>query len=139
MLTAAALMQRTVLTIPAMMPATEVMHLFVTAGVSGAPVVDEHGAVVGMIAAGDLLREVDQAHDDDRDDGEAGSPGDHLRTLTAQELASPGATWVAPDLAAHAVAAVMQRERVQHVLVGTDGVLAGILTAFDLLRAILPT
>lgn len=136
MSTAAALMERTVLTIPATMPAMEVMQLFVTAGVSGAPVVDDRGGVVGMIAAGDLLREVMQAHDDDRDDGEAGSPDDHLRALTARELASPAATWVAPDLAVHAVAAVMQRERVQHVLVGTEGVLAGILTAFDLLRAI---
>lgn len=136
MSTAAALMQRTVLTIPATMPAMEVMRLFVKAGISGAPVVDDGGAVVGMIAAGDLLREVDQAHDDDRDDGEAGSPGDHLRALTAQELAAPGATWVAPDMAAHAVAAVMQRERVQHVLVGTDGSLAGMLTTFDLLGAI---
>ncbi len=136
MSTAAALMQRTVLTIPATMPAMEVMNLFVTAGISGAPVVDERGGVIGMIVAGDLLREVDQAHDDDRDDGEAASPGDHLRALTARELASPGATWVAPDLTVHAVAAVMQRERIQHVLVGADGALAGILTAFDLLGAI---
>ncbi len=134
--TAADLMQRNVLTIPATMPATEVIHLFVTAGISGAPVTDEQGRVLGILAAGDLLREVEQAHDEDRDDGEAGSPGDHLRALTARDLASPGATWVAPDLAIHAVAAVMQRERVHRIVVGTDGAIAGILTAFDLLRAI---
>lgn len=124
------------LTIPASTPFAEIQHLFVVAGIYGAPVVDPRGAVVGVISAIDLLRAADQACDEDHDPGEASEPNLSPVTLTAVDLASPDAVWVSPETPVDRVAQLMQREGIHRVLVGEGGHLEGILTAFDLLRAV---
>jgi CBS domain-containing protein len=137
--TARDLMERNALTVPASMPYPEIVRLLVVAGVHGAPVVDEHGAIVGVISVMDLLRAGDQAHDDDRDegeDGEDGDPTDQLLSTTAMQLASPDPTWVSGDASAAEVARLMRDEGIHRVLVGTDGRLEGIVTPFDLLRVV---
>lgn len=130
------LMERNVLTIPASMPFDEIVRLVVVAGIHGAPVIDEKGAVVGLISVMDLLRASDQAHDDDQDEGEGSDPGAELSSATAIELASPEPTWVSPDTPAGEVARLMRDAGIHRVLVGTRGRLEGIVTAFDLLRAV---
>ncbi len=139
------LMQANPITIAPETPFLEVQHLFVVAQISGAPVVDARGAVLGVISAGDLLRVVDQACDDDLDDAPA---AEHQRTtaseelpervgaLTAIDVATPDVVWVSPDTPIARVAHVMRTEGIHRVLVGNDGRLSGILTAFDLLVAI---
>lgn len=124
------------LTIPANMPFAEIQHLFVVAGIYGAPVVDPRGAVVGVISAIDLLRVAAQACDEDHDPGEVIAPHLPPVTLTALEIASPDAIWVSPETPVDRVAQLMQRERIHRVLVGEGGRLAGILTTFDLLGAV---
>lgn len=136
MQTARDLMQRNALIVPASMPFAEIVHLFVMTGIHGAPVIDGNGAVVGTISALDLLRETDQALDDERDEGEGSDPVNQLQTTTAAELASPEATWVSPDTPIGQVARTMREEGIQRVLVGTDGRLEGILTPNDLLAAV---
>lgn len=130
------LMQRNALTIPADMPFSEIVRLLVVAGIHGAPVLDAAGAVVGVISAMDLLRATDQAHDDERDDGEDCDPVEQLRSTTAVVLASPLVTWVSPETPAGDVARLMRDEGLHRVLVGHDGRLEGIVTTFDLLRAV---
>jgi CBS domain-containing protein len=129
-------MERDTVTIPASLPFAEVQHLLVVAGIHGAPVVDERGRVVGIVSAIDLLRAADEARDPDLDEGEGLVPGAHLHALTALDLASPAAVWVAPDAPAAEVARLMRHEGIHRVLVGADGRLEGILTAFDLLRTV---
>jgi CBS domain-containing protein len=129
-------MERNTLTIPSTMPFPEIVRLLVVAGIHGAPVVDEQGAIIGMVSAMDLLRASDQAHDDERDEGEGNDPLEQLSIATALELASPEPIWVAPEAPAGDVARLMHREGIHRVLVGADGRLEGILTAFDLLRAV---
>ncbi len=130
------LMQREVLTLPAAMPFTEAMHLIGVAGVHGAPVLDDKGAVIGVLSAMDLLRATEQAYDDERDDGEGSDPLAQLRSSTAQRLANPDPTWVSPDASIAEVARVMRETGCHRVLVGADGRLEGIVTAFDLLGAV---
>ena len=130
------LMQRNVLTIPATMPFTEIIHLIVVAGVHGAPVLDDQGLVVGVISAMDLLRATEQAYDDDRDDGEGCDPVAELRASTAITLASPEPTWVSPETPLGEVARLMRDTGTHRVLVGSQRRLEGIVTAFDLLRAV---
>ena len=121
-------------------PFLEVQHLFVEAQIGGAPVVDAKGAVHGVLTVGDLLRAIDQLFDEDIDVAEPeveGAPlGDRLDTLTVRDVFSPDAVWVAPDARASEVAQRMREEGVHRVLVGNDGRVAGILTAFDLLQAV---
>jgi len=129
------------------MPFLEIQHLFVVGNVGGAPVVDDRGAVVGMISAKDLLRVVDQACDDEVDaepaleNARVPRPGaealpERLESLTALDVATPDVVWVSPSTPIDRVAHLMRREGIHRVLVGDQGRLAGILTTFDLLMAV---
>lgn len=126
-------------------PFWQVQHLFVVALISGAPVVDDRGTVHGVVSAIDLLRVADQAFDDEVDrEPEAQrsfEPStvelpEQLGSLTAIEIASPEPIWVSPDCEIREVARLMRARGIHRVLVGHDGRLAGILTAFDLLQAV---
>lgn len=128
------LVQGSPLTLKPETPFFELVHLFVEAEIGGAPVVNAQGHVVGIITATDVLREVDQAFDEDDDPAPLGNEG--LAVRTAADIASPDVVWVSPDLPLAEVAARMRAEGVHRVLVGEDGRLGGILSAFDLLRAI---
>jgi CBS domain-containing protein len=130
------LMQVNTLTIPAQMPLTEVQHLFIESQVSAAPVLDEAGDVIGLISAIDLLEMIDQTLDDDEDPEEPADLTERLTTLTAKELATPDVVWVTPVMPALEIAQIMQRDSIHRVLVGDGGKLAGIVTTFDLLRAV---
>jgi CBS domain-containing protein len=130
------LMQATTLTVPADLPFVDVQHLFIESQVSGAPVLDAAGAVLGLITATELLQAVDQALDEDVDPGEPADLEDRLGMLTAAELATPDVVWIPPTMPAREIAQLMQRDGVHRVLVGEPGRLAGIVTTFDLLRAV---
>lgn len=133
---AADLMKRDPITIRPDAPYLEIQRLFVQAQIGGAPVVDEAGHVHGLITSADLLRAVDELCDEDLDPEESESEDalwQGLGELTAHMLATPDPVWVAPDTPVAEVARCMREEGVHRVLVGTDGRLEGILTAFDLL------
>ncbi|MEO8845659.1 MAG: CBS domain-containing protein [Kofleriaceae bacterium] len=136
---ASELMTTKLLTIPAGASFLEVQHLFVVAQVSGAPIVDATGRVVGIVTASDLLRVSDQVHDDDLDPHPV--PGvqgmtEQLRAYSAIDMATRDVVWVSPDAPISQVARRMREEGIHRVLVGDDGQLQGILTSFDLLRAL---
>jgi CBS domain-containing protein len=130
------LMRGEPITVPATMPFGELLHLFVVAGIGGAPVVDAAGAVLGMVTATDLLRAADEVLDADLDPGESKDPAGRFDTLTARELATPEVVWVAPDASIAHVAQRMREAGIHRVLVGERGRLEGVLTAFDLLGVI---
>ena len=130
------LVQSEPVTIAADRPLLEVVHLFVVAQIRGAPVVDERGAVRGMVSASDVLRAIDQIFDEDVDAGEERDAAGGLARLVARDVATPAPIWVAPETPISEVARLMRREGVHEVLVGTGGRLEGILTAFDALAAI---
>lgn len=126
------------LTIPAALPFLDVVHLFLETGVGGAPVVDDDGGVVGMIAAVDLLGAVDRVSDDEIDPdptGGADAP-ESLRALRAIDVATPEIPWVPPELPVTELARRMRDEGLHRVLVGEPGKLEGVVTTFDLLRAV---
>lgn len=128
--TARDLMHANAVTVPAHEPLLEVLHLLVVAGIGGVPVVGKRGEVVGILSASDVLRAVEQVCDEDRD------AGDSLQSLTAGDVATPDVIWVSPTASAAQVSRMMREEGIHRVLVGSSDSLAGILTSFDLLRAI---
>lgn len=128
------LMQANVLTVPADMQFRDLQHLLVACGCYGAPVVDGNGTVVGVVSAMDLLRAADQVYDDDVDPGEGDVPD--VGVITARELATPDAVWVAPDASANEIAQLMRERGIHRVLVGTQDDLVGVVTTMDLMRAV---
>ncbi len=130
------LMQPDPLTVPATMSYLDLQHVLVAAQVSGAAVVDESGGVVGVVSATDLLRAADEALDDDRDPGESDNLAERFEMLTAGDLATPEVVWVSPRTPIARVAQRMRSVGIHRVLVGERGKLQGILTAYDLLKAV---
>lgn len=134
--TARDLMRFDTVTVPPDGSLREVLRLLVVAGIGGVPVVGRDGAVIGVLSATDVLHAVEQALDEDRDVGESDDLRESLQTITAADIATPDVIWVSPDTPVAQVAEIMRIEGIHRVLVGSRGRLDGILTSFDLLRAI---
>jgi CBS domain-containing protein len=104
-------------------PAPVAEELLTQRGVSGAPVVDALSGVVGVLSQTDLVR----ARVDGRDD---------LQGRTVGELMSVPSLSVPPAMPLGEAAALMAAHRVHRLVVlGTDSQAVGVITAFDLIRA----
>jgi CBS domain-containing protein len=132
----------------------EVHRLFVEEEINGAPVIDEAGDVRGVISSMDLLRAVlDQYETGAASNASAyfreASPysgpdwstapddfQDRLKDLTVEHAMIRELVTVGSDATLAEVARVMRDQRIHRVLVIDDGQLVGILTTFDLLRAL---
>lgn len=129
-------MHADLMTVPPGQSLLEVLHLLVVAGVGGVPVVGSDGTVVGVLSATDVLHAIEQAVDEDRDAGEPEDLHESLQRITAGEIATPDVVWVSPETTVAQVSQIMRAEGIHRVLVGSSRRLEGILTSFDLLRAI---
>lgn len=115
-------MEKDVITIAPETPISEVQRLFVEDEIHGAPVVDEDGRVLGVISTADVLR-IGQEY------------GDRLRDLTAEDAMTKDLVSAPPTATAIELATTMYRQRVHRILIVEDRALVGIVTTFDLLRA----
>lgn len=138
-------MSRKVVSVDSWLILPEVAKIFEEKCISGAPVVDEAGRILGVISLTDLVR----ARRDGGDgvpvfhhelDDTARSFGFHLEELDktrAAEVMTPGAIALDEETPVEEVAKVMAASRIHRVLVTRGGKLAGIVTTMDLLRALI--
>jgi CBS domain-containing protein len=117
-------MQTDVLIVSPETPLVDIHRMFVEEEIHGAPVVDDDGKVCGVITSLDLLRpgadEIDAAR------------------LTAADIMTREIVAVSPELPIAEVAETMREQHIHRVLVIEDRELLGVLTTFDLLRALVP-
>lgn len=141
-------MQGSVVTVGPDDPLLSVHRLFVQQEISGAPVVDETGRLLGVVSATDLLRGVEEEHDTAateprylRDYMEFSGPDwadtpedfqDRLAERTVAEVMTPGGVSVTPDTPVPDLAKTMRQNRVHRVLVLEGETLVGIVSTFDL-------
>lgn len=138
------IMQRHPITATAEMTIEEAVHLMIGHRISGLPVVDERGAVVGMLSEGDLLRRAElgtQAKVPAWVGWLAGggrAAGEYARSHARRvgEVMTVPVTAVTPETDLAEVAALMESRRIKRLPVLEDGRLVGILTRQDLLRAL---
>jgi CBS domain-containing protein len=121
------LMQQDVITVSPEMPILDVYRMFVEEEIHGAPVVDDVGAVRGVVSTLDLLRIM-------RGDLE---PERGAAATTADEVATRELVTVSPEASVEEVAHKMLEQHVHRVLV-VDGAgeLVGVISSFDLLRVV---
>jgi CBS domain-containing protein len=142
------IMQTSLITVTPDTPLINVHRLFTDDEISGAPVVEDDGRLVGVISAVDLIRATQTEH-------ESGAAGptyfrdfipysgpdwtawpedfqDRLRELRVEDAMTEGAISVAPDAPVSEVARVMRERRIHRVLVVDQGTLVGVISAFDL-------
>lgn len=150
-LTAADIMQTEVVTVAATMPLAEVERTLNESRITGAPVTDEAGHIVGVISIRDLIERYTQdpdarpeppqrptfyGLDDDDFDGESPEAEWATRSQdTAGDAMTAAVFHVAPTASLQQVARAMVRHAIHRILVAEKGHTVGIISATDLLRA----
>ena len=125
-------------------PIEEAARLMLQHRISGLPVVDENGDLVGMVTEGDLLRRQKGGTDRDRPrwlelllgsekTGDTPRLG-HLRTVA--DVMSPRPVTVSEDTPVHEIADIIQRRGFKRVPVVKGGRVTGIVSRADLLRGL---
>mgnify|MGYP003572054584 FL=1 len=146
------IMQTTVVTVGDDDPLSAVHRLFIDEEISGAPVVADHGEVVGVITIRDLLRDNCEERSVERSDLEyfrdyvqlevddLRAHGETYVTRLAERVASDVMTslviTVDPEATIQEVVRIVLENKVHRVLVAEQGEngssLAGIISLFDL-------
>ena len=136
-------MTETVLTIAPETSIREAARLLVEHRISGVPVCDAEGNVLGVLSEGDILY---KEHDPREDhpvgplswivDGWPSAAGSKAAALTAAQAMTAPALTVAPYAAVTEAARIMAERQVNRLPVVKDEKLVGIVTRSDLVRAI---
>ena len=127
------------------MTVAEVRNLLATRGISGAPVVDDSGKILGVVSQSDLVRQTDQR----TTVGESGwfftnvneyrdladLPRD-LSDAPVESVMTKEVYTVPRDSSAAVGASIMRERKVHRLLVTEEGVLVGVVTSLDLLRVV---
>jgi CBS domain-containing protein len=143
MMTVRDVMTRSVVSVRRSTPLKRVAQILVEHGISGVPVVDTDGTVLGVVSEADLLvkeQGAEAIHHRPlaRLFGESAGARDQLVKLgavTAAEAMTGPAVTIAPDRPIHEAAATMTRLHVNRLPVVDDGRLIGIVSRTDLVRA----
>jgi CBS domain-containing protein len=146
--TARDVMQTYLISVNPETPLLEVHRLFVDEEITGAPVVDETGRLLGVISSVDLLRAVDEEHDAAsagsrhfRDILEFSGPDwqegpddfqDRLGERTVSDAMTRGGITVTPEATISDVAATLRKHRIHRVFVVDGEQLCGVISTFDL-------
>jgi CBS domain-containing protein len=144
-LCAADLMNSEVLTVNEEMTVGDLADYLTGNEISGAPVVDDEGRLVGVVSLVDVVTA-------SRDGGKDGSPefylrdrpdryspeelrelSDHDENTTVGEIMTPSVYSVEEDASVSEVASLMLRAHLHRVLVTREGELVGIISTSDLL------
>jgi CBS domain-containing protein len=125
-------------------PIEEAAHLMLQHRISGLPVVDDNGDLIGIVTEGDLLRRQQGGSDRDRPrwlefllgakrSGNAPRLA-HLRTVA--DVMTTQVVTIGENTPVHEIADIMQRHGFKRVPVVKDGKVTGIVSRADLLRGL---
>lgn len=117
------LMTRGVITVHPHTSLKDVAATLVDQGISGVPVCDKDGRVIGVVSEADLLYK------------EQGLDSRKARARTARQAMSAPAITIEPQRSVTLAARLMLQRSVNRLPVVSDGVLVGIVTRADLIRA----
>jgi CBS domain-containing protein len=133
------------ITVPPDTPLEAVAALMADRGISGLPVVDEEGRLVGLVTDGDLMRRLSAKEDKpasffaallvataDQAMAYARAHGRRVRDVMSFNLAT-----VNEDATVEEVAHILESKRIRRVPVLRDGILVGVVSRADLLRAVM--
>jgi CBS domain-containing protein len=115
-------MVKEVITVTESMPLKDVARMFVEKKITGAPVVNVEGELVGVISETDIIRKTT-------------SIGAWSPNTVGQIMTRPAVT-VSPDETLQRVCEMMYNRRIHRVVVAEGPRIKGIVTTMDILRAI---
>ena len=132
-------------TVPPETPLAAVAALMAERAISGLPVVDSEGHLLGVVTDGDLMRRLAAKEDEapsflaallgataDQAKRYARTHGRRVRVVMTRDLATVG-----EDATVEEVAQLLESRRIRRVPVLRDGKLVGVVSRADLLRAVM--
>ena len=128
------------------MTVSEVRDLLASREISGAPVVDESGKILGVVSLSDLARYISSQRTTVGESGQFFSNLNEYRELAnlprnasdepVESLMSKEAYTITQDSSAAAGAKLMRERSIHRLMVTEGGLLVGVVTALDLLRVV---
>lgn len=140
------IMRKSVITLDPEMTLREAAQLFLEHRITGAPVVDQDGSLLGVVSQTDLVRRDREAPVSDvpgyhQEPEETRLPsGLHVETpdyARVRDVMTPKVVSFEEDRSVREIARAMLRKRIHRVVITRRGTLCGILTTMDLLSALL--
>lgn len=132
-------------------PLVEFDRTLLALGISGMPVTDDAGTIVGVVSRADIVRALSGAEAEAeavlayyRDVAGAQATrgdvsrmaGERAASQCVQDVMSREVIAVRPDQPVHEVARLLAERRVHRVLVTEGGRLVGLVTSLDIVRAV---
>lgn len=141
---AADILTTDVVTVSEDTPIQQIVTTLLTRRISGVPVVNAAGEVVGLVSEGDLLRRAELGTQKRRGSwttfftGTATLAVDYVRAHgeTARDIMTKGVVYVSPATSVAEIADLMEERRIKRVVVLDQGKLVGIVSRSNLLRAL---
>lgn len=141
---AADIMTSDVLTVGPETPTTDIATLMMERGVSAVPVVDDQRKVLGVVSEGDLLRRVEAGTEKRRSwwlalfASNATLAGEYVKSHArrARDVMTAPPVTVGEDTPIADIAEKLERHAIKRVPVVRNGVLVGIVSRANLLRAL---
>src|SRR5579863_5151100 len=138
------IMTRTVITVTPETPIAEVARLMVQHRISGLPVVDPSGAVIGIVTEGDLLRRAETGTERRHSHwlefliapGRLARDYANANARKAGEVMTEDVATVAPQDALDVVVGLMEHRHVKRLPVVEAGLLVGIVSRANLVQAL---
>lgn len=150
MMTAEQIMCQSVMTVPSDWSVDRLARFLIDKSISGAPVVDVSGQLVGVVSSSDIVRQtgsglVDMAKRDDdfynsmtdaslSEEDQRSFHESIDQSVLVNDIMTPMVFEVAPDTPLQRVAEAMVKGRIHRVMVTHKGELCGIISALDLLK-----
>ncbi len=140
---AADIMTHDAVTVHPETPVPDLVRLLLARGISGVPVVDNDGVLVGMVTESDLIRRAELGTERRRGawaaffTGTAVLAREYVRShgLQVSDVMTQGAVAVARETPLAEIADLMESRRIRRVPVVQDGRVVGIVSRANLLRA----
>ncbi len=140
------IMRKDVVTVTPYMTLKELARTLCDGGITGAPVVDGEGKILGVVSQTDLVRAEREAspsevgfyqRETDESATAAGFHYEHPDARRVEQIMTPGGLCCEEDAPVEDVARMMLARRIHRVLIIRNGALCGIVTTMDILRAFL--
>jgi CBS domain-containing protein len=133
-------MSREVVLVPQDMDVWTLAKLFSENEITGAPVVDKEGKLVGVVSQTDIvahLEEVSRSRFGGADFYNFGERDGHAprhRPVTAQDLMSPNVISAPPEASVPELSRILLTKHIHRVIITDNGHVRGIVTTSDLLK-----
>ncbi|MBY0331440.1 MAG: CBS domain-containing protein [Acetobacteraceae bacterium] len=140
------IMTRNVVSVPAEAPALAVARMLVEHRISAVPVTDNWHMLLGIVSEGDLIRRLSTEDHEERrgllsslffDRDRAAAQFARAHGATARDIMTRDVVTATEGMTAQHAAHLMEEHRVRRLPVVHDGMLLGIVSRADLLRALL--